>query len=53
MYKTFFNLGPGKAFPVHSRGNRAISSMVKYMEKMGPGKSVHYEEVFTKQGCSL
>ena len=33
--------------------NRAISSMVKYMGKMGPGKSVHYEEVFTNQGCSL
>ena len=33
--------------------NRAISSMIKYMGKMGPGKSVHYEEVFTNQGCSL
>ena len=33
--------------------NRAISSMVKYMGQMGQGKSVHYEEVFTSQGCSL
>ena len=23
------------------------------MERMGPGKSVHYKEVFTNQGCSL
>ena len=28
--------------------NRAISPTVKYTEKMGPGKSVHY-----KQRCSL
>ena len=27
--------------------NRVISPIVKYTEKMGPGKSVHY------QGCSL
>ena len=33
--------------------SRAISSMVKYMGKIGPGKSVHYEEVFTNQECSL
>ena len=33
--------------------NPAISSMVKYTGKMGPGKSIHYEEVFTNQGCSL
>ena len=33
--------------------NRAISPIVKYMEKMGPGKSVHYKGVFTNQGCSL
>ena len=33
--------------------NRVISPTVKYMEKMGPGKSVHYEGVFTNQGCSL
>ena len=33
--------------------NRAISPMVKYMRKMGPGKSVHYKKVFTNQGCSL
>ena len=33
--------------------NRAISPMVKYMGKMGPGKCVHYKEVFTNQGCSL
>ena len=23
------------------------------MEKMGPGKSVYYKDVFTNQGCSL
>ena len=46
-------------FTVHSRGcsplkrNRAISSMVKYMGKMGPGKSVHYEEVFTMRGFTV
>ena len=33
--------------------NRAISPTVKYTEKMGPGKSVLYKEVFTNQGCSL
>ena len=33
--------------------NRAISPTVKYTEKMGPRKSVHYKEVFTNQGCSL
>ena len=33
--------------------NRVISPTVKYTEKMGPGKSVHYEGVFTNQGCSL
>ena len=33
--------------------NRAISPTVKYMKKMGPGKSVHYEEMFTNQECSL
>ena len=33
--------------------NRAVSPMVKYMGKTGPGKCVHYEEVFTNQGCSL
>ena len=33
--------------------NGVISPTVKYMEKMGPGKSVHYEGVFTNQGCSL
>ena len=35
------------------KANRAISPMVKYMRKTGPGKSVHYKEVFTNQGCSL
>ena len=30
--------------------NRVISSIVKYTEKMGPGKSVHYKGVFTNQG---
>ena len=57
MYKIVY-LRPGKAFTVHSRGcspkrNWAISSMVKYMGEMGPRNSVHYEEVFTNQGCSL
>ena len=33
--------------------NRVISPIVKYTEKMGPGKSVHYKGVFTNQGCSL
>ena len=33
--------------------NRAVSPTLKYTEKMGPGKSVHYKEVFTNQGCSL
>ena len=33
--------------------NRVISRIVKYTEKMGPGKSVHYKEVFTNQECSL
>ena len=33
--------------------NRVISPIVKYMEKMGPGKSVHYKGVFTNQGCWL
>ena len=33
--------------------NRIISPIVKYTEKMGPGKSVHYKGVFTNQGCSL
>ena len=33
--------------------NRVISPIVKYTEKVGPGKSVHYEGVFTDQGCSL
>ena len=36
-----------------SKTNRAISPTVKYTEKMGPGKSVHYKGVFTNQGCSL
>ena len=29
--------------------NQVISSLVKYMGKMGPEKSVHYKEVFTEQ----
>ena len=33
--------------------NQAISPTVKYTETMGPGKSVHYKEVFSNQGCSL
>ena len=33
--------------------NKVISPIVKYTEKMGPGKSVDYKEVFTNQGCSL
>ena len=33
--------------------NRIISPIVKYKETMGPGKSVHYNGVFTNQGCSL
>ena len=33
--------------------NQAISPIVKYTEKMGPGKSIHYKGVFTNQGCSL
>ena len=33
--------------------NWGISPMVKYMGKMGPGKSVQYKEVFNNQGCSL
>ena len=33
--------------------NRVISPIVNYTEKMGPGKNVHYKEVFTNQGCSL
>ena len=30
--------------------NRIISPTVKYTKKMGPGKSVHYKEVFTNKG---
>ena len=33
--------------------NWVISSIVKCTEKKAPGKSVHYNEVFTNQGCSL
>ena len=33
--------------------NQVIYPIVKYTEKMGPGKSVHYKGVFTNQGCSL
>ena len=33
--------------------NQVIFPIVKYMEKMGPEKSVHYEGVFTMKGCSL
>ena len=33
--------------------NLVISPIVKYTEKMGPGKSVNYKEVFTNQVCSL
>ena len=33
--------------------NRTISPTLKYMGKMGPGKSVHYKDVFTNLGCSL
>ena len=33
--------------------NQIFSPIVKYTEKMGPGKSVHYKGVFTNQGCSL
>ena len=33
--------------------NRDIFPIVKYMEKMGLRKSVHYKEMFTNQGCSL
>ena len=33
--------------------NWIISPIVKYTEKMGPRKSVHYKGVFTNQGCSL
>ena len=50
-----YDLGPEKVFTVEGcspKTNRAISPTVKYMEKMGPGKSVHYKEVFTNQGCS-
>ena len=52
-----YNLGPEKCslFTVEgcsAKTNRAISPTVKYTEKMGPGKNVHYKEVFTNQGCS-
>ena len=33
--------------------NRAISPIVKYAKKMGPGKSVHYKEVFTNASLHL
>ena len=33
--------------------NWIFSPIVKYTEKMGPGKSFHYKGVFTNQGCSL
>ena len=33
--------------------NRVISPIVKYTEKMGPGKSVHYKEVFTMRGFTV
>ena len=33
--------------------NWIISPIVKYTEKMGPGKSVQYKGVFTNKGCSL
>ena len=36
-----------------SKTNLVISPTVKYTEKMEPGKGVHYEGVFTNQGCSL
>ena len=58
FYYKIYDLGPEKVFTVHSRGcspktNRVISPIVKYTEKMGPRKSVHYKGVFTNQGCSL
>ena len=46
-------------FTVHSRGvftqdkSSYFSNSKVYGEKMGPGKSVDYEGVFTNQGCSL
>ena len=51
-------LGPEKAFTVHSRGvftqdKSCYFSNVKVYGKNGTGKSVHYKEVFTNQGCSL
>ena len=33
--------------------NWVISPTVKYTEKMGPGKSVHYEGVFTMRGFTV
>ena len=33
--------------------NQVIFPIVKYMEKMGPGKSVHYEGVFTIRGFTV
>ena len=33
--------------------NWGISPIVKYMEKMGPGKSVHCKGVFTMRGFTV
>ena len=33
--------------------NPVIFPIVKYTEKMGPGKNVYYEGVFTNKGFSL
>ena len=33
--------------------NQVISPTVKYTEKMGPGKRVHYEGVFTMRGFTV
>ena len=33
--------------------NRVIFSIVKYTEKMGPGKSVHYGGVFNMRGFTV
>ena len=56
--KYMTSLGPEKAFSVHSRGvftqdKSGYFSNIGKMRKMGLGKSIHYIEVFTNQGCSL
>ena len=53
-----YDLGPGKVFTVHSRevftqDKSCYFSNSKVFRKNGTGKSVHYKEVFTSQGCSL